>query len=143
LTARKARIDWPEYVGLETPAIVIDLLGGGRTNIGNSHSSANFRSFGAMRVAVFDTVSNRDDMQASEDAFGTKFFTLIDELVEKATDEGPLVISSLDYEDDPITQSYENVAHAQDSDDDQIDDAATLRQMFLVGVFVVRTGVVR
>ena len=136
----KLRIGWPSVVVTTLPAIVVVTLAGGRRNIGNSDSSANFCSKGGLAVLVFDEVSNPADLMTSDTAFGTKFFGLIDDLVEHAHDT-ELMIADITYGDNPYRMDSLNSATAEDADADDEDDEASTTKRVWVGEFQIQTGV--
>ncbi len=135
-----ARIGWPTVAIESLPAIVIVTLAGGRRNTGNSDSSANFRSKGGLAVLVFDEVSDPDDLMASDTDFGTKFFALLDELVEQAHST-ELMIADITYGDNPYRMDQFNSSTAIDADaDDEDDEASTVKRCW-VGEFQIQTGI--
>jgi len=134
-----ARISWPETVNMVFPCIVVVLMGGGRVNMMGSDSSANFRSRGKLGVIVIDKVEDETDLMDSDTAFGTKFFELLDDLVEHA-DDGPIMINQISYGDNPYTVSAWNTAIAKDADANDDDDVATVEHKFFTGAFEITTG---
>lgn len=140
LADRKARVGWPEAVETVWPFIVVFFGGGGRINLTGGDSSANFRSRGMMRVVVFDKASDPDDLMTSDTAFGTRFFGLIDEIVENAH-TGPMMIRGLQYGDNPYVVSGLNTANAVDANADDEDDESALETLFYTGVFDIDLGV--
>lgn len=139
-TDSKLRISWPSVEVQSLPAIVIVTLAGGRQNIGNSDASANFRSKGGMAVLVIDEVSDPADVMASDTAFGTKFFGLLDDLVEHAHDT-ELMISGITYGDNPYRMDAFNSATAEDANADDEDDEASTTKRVWVGEFQIQTGI--
>lgn len=135
-----ARIAWPDQVVTEFPFMVLVMLAGGRRNLMGSDSSANFRSKGGIGVLVFDKMSDPDDFMTSDTAFGTKFFGLLDDLVE-AAHETELMIEDLSYGDNPYTLGPINSAVAADADADDEDDTATITEQIWMGIFQIQTGV--
>lgn len=139
-TASKSRISWPNLTVDALPCIVIVTLAGGRRNPWGSDSSANFRSKGGLGILVFDEVSNPDDLFASDTAFGTKFFGLLDDLVDKAHSTS-LMIEQIEYGDNPYTLGAVNSATAEDADEDDEDDDAAVEKKIWTGIFQIYTGV--
>jgi hypothetical protein len=139
LAGAKSRISWPEHVQMEFPFLVVVMLGGARTNMMGSDASANFRSSGKFGILVIDKVADETDLMASDTTFGTKFFGLLDDLVDNAHD-GPIMISQISYGDNPYTVSAWNTAIAKDADSDGDDDEDTVEHKFFTGVFEITTG---
>lgn len=139
LAVAKSRISWPDHTELEFPFIVLVLLGGARVNNMGTDASANFRPSGRIGVMVFDKVEDNDDFMASDTAFGTKFFGLLDDLVEHAHDTS-LIIRQISYDDNPYTMSAFNSSAAKDADSDDEDDEETIEERFWTGVFTIETG---
>lgn len=139
-TASKARIGWPESVAPEFPFIVIVTLAGGRRNRGGYDVSANFRSHGGLGVVVMSKIANSDDLKAADDAFAAKFFGLMDAIVAAAHSTS-LMVEDLQYGDNPYQISSINMSHPVDSDEDGVDDEATIEQLFFQGEFTIATGV--
>ena len=139
-TGAAARIGWPEAATPEFPFIVLVILAGGRTNMLGSDSSANFRSRGGIGVLVFDRVEDETDLPTSDDTFAGNFFGLMDDLVEHAHDT-ELMIEQITYMDDPYQISSINSSHPVDANSDDVDDEATVEQLFFQGAFQIQTGV--
>jgi hypothetical protein len=139
LAIAKSRVSWPDHTAMNFPFIVLVFLGGARVNGMGTDASANFRPSGRIGVMVFDKVANISDFMASDTAFGTKFFGLLDDLVEHAHDTS-LIIRQISYDDNPYTMSAFNSSAAKDADSDDIDDEATITERFWTGVFTIETG---
>jgi hypothetical protein len=139
LAVAKSRVSWPDHTELEFPFIVLVFLGGARVNSMGTDASANFRPSGRIGVMVFDKVEDNDDFMASDTAFGTKFFGLLDDLVEHAHDTS-LIIRQISYDDNPYTMSAFNSSAAKDANSDDDDDEATIEERFWTGVFTIETG---
>lgn len=138
--ARKERIGLPELEdSAAMPAMVIDLLSGFRANAGASDSSASFRPYGRMVVSIFDVdpEGSGDPLTDRYLAFADKFFQIIDELTDIATD-GAVQIGNIAYPDGPIQRTPVNLYAAQDTNDNGIDDATTVPIWF--GTFTLNWG---
>jgi hypothetical protein len=135
-----ARIGWPTYPAENFPYILLVTLAGGRTNVLGSDSSANFRSRGGIGVIVVDFAADESDLAASDTAFATEFFGLMDDLVEHAHDT-ELMIEKITYGDNPYQISSVNTSHPQSADEDGVDDETGIEKLFFQGVFEVTTGV--
>lgn len=140
LQSRKDRISWPEVKEDKWPFAVVLFGSGARVNLLGSDSSANFRSRAVLRVLVFDKCSSPDNLEAADTLFGTRFFGLLDDLVDNAH-TGPLMIEQISYEDVPYVLSGLNTTNARDDDADGVDDDHSLETLFYTGVFSVSLGV--
>lgn len=135
-----ARVGWPTVPAENFPFILLVTLAGGRNNSMGSDASANFRSRGGIGVIVVDFVTDESDLSSSDTAFATRFFGLLDDLVEHAHDT-ELMIEQITYGENPYQISSVNTSHPQGSDEDGVDDEATIEKLFFQGVFEVTTGV--
>lgn len=135
-----ARVGWPTVPAENFPYILLVMLGGSRTNSIGSDASANFQSRGGIGVVVVDFVANEADLATSDTTFGTKFFGLIDDLIEYAHDT-ELMIEEITYGENPYQISSVNTSHPQTADIDGVDDEATIEKLFFQGVFRIQTGV--
>lgn len=140
LSTTKKRIGWPETLETVWPFAVVLFGSGGRRNLLGSDSSANFRGRGSIRVIVFDKCSDPSDLMASDTLFGTRFFGLLDEIVENAH-TGPMMVEQIDYDDVPYVLSGLNTANAIDANDDLVDDEPALETLFYTGMFSIQIGV--
>jgi len=136
-SARRARIVWPELLLDVYPQMVISLNGLRWSEQGSADSSSQMRSTGGLAVKVWDTYDTDNTVQEDEDRFGGLVGDLIRDYVGQE-EVFPVLLQGVNQPANPYTLMVQNSHHAQDVNDDGIDDVAEL--LVWQGVFFVDWG---